>query len=200
MNDEVNTSSTTCVMVYCFQKLREYLLGTSRIARLDAKREHIRQTLIDSAMSLSSSSTNTSNASPSLAPSTILESRSVIRELSQLQASTGGNLLQPPASKPPRRKRIGRLQTNGQPKLFGGSLEEYLEATNQDIPLIIKSCIRVINLYGKWCIKVPLLPMCATLTSLDRMFLYSSPFGVLSNDEYLNLSIRRDFGCEYVNN
>ena len=38
---------------------------------------------------------------------------------------------------------------SGQPKLFGGSLEEYLEATNQDIPLIMKSCFRVINLYGK---------------------------------------------------
>jgi hypothetical protein len=38
---------------------------------------------------------------------------------------------------------------NGQPKLFGGSLEEYLDATNQEIPLVIKSCIRVINLYGK---------------------------------------------------
>lgn len=37
---------------------------------------------------------------------------------------------------------------NGQPKLFGGSLEEYLESTNQEIPLIMKSCIRVINLYG----------------------------------------------------
>lgn len=37
---------------------------------------------------------------------------------------------------------------SGQPKLFGGSLEEYLEATNQEIPLIIKSCVRVINLYG----------------------------------------------------
>ncbi|XP_017781672.1 PREDICTED: SLIT-ROBO Rho GTPase-activating protein 1-like isoform X2 [Nicrophorus vespilloides] len=52
------------------------------------------------------------------------------------------------AAKTPRRKRIGRYQMNGQPKLFGGSLEEYLEATNQEIPLIIKSCIRVINLYG----------------------------------------------------
>lgn len=28
------------------QKFREYLLGTSRIARLDSKHEHIRQTLI----------------------------------------------------------------------------------------------------------------------------------------------------------
>ncbi|CAL1285229.1 unnamed protein product [Larinioides sclopetarius] len=47
-----------------------------------------------------------------------------------------------------RKKRIGRTPMVGQPKLFGGSLEEYLEATNQEIPLIIRSCIRVINLYG----------------------------------------------------
>ncbi|XP_035212745.1 SLIT-ROBO Rho GTPase-activating protein 1-like isoform X2 [Stegodyphus dumicola] len=47
-----------------------------------------------------------------------------------------------------RKKRIGRTPLVGQPKLFGGSLEEYLEATNQEIPLIIRSCIRVINLYG----------------------------------------------------
>ena len=48
------------------------------------------------------------------------------------------------------RRRIGRTprQHGGQPKLFGGSLEEYLEETNQDIPTIIKSCVRLINLYG----------------------------------------------------
>lgn len=39
---------------------------------------------------------------------------------------------------------------SGQPKLFGGSIEEYQEATNQEIPLIMRSCIRVINLYGKF--------------------------------------------------
>uniref|UniRef100_A0A6A7FXW2 SLIT-ROBO Rho GTPase-activating protein 1-like n=3 Tax=Hirondellea gigas TaxID=1518452 RepID=A0A6A7FXW2_9CRUS len=48
----------------------------------------------------------------------------------------------------PRRRRIGRTPLMGQPKLFGGSLEEYLEATHQDIPLILRSCVRVINLYG----------------------------------------------------
>ncbi len=48
----------------------------------------------------------------------------------------------------PRRRRIGRTPLIGQPKLFGGSLEEYLEATNEEIPLVMKSCIRVINLYG----------------------------------------------------
>ncbi|XP_076750089.1 SLIT-ROBO Rho GTPase-activating protein 1 isoform X2 [Xylocopa sonorina] len=93
-------------------KFREYLLGTSRIARLDAKQEYIRQSLLDG-----------STASPNPSISTT----------KQKQA---------------RRKRIGRLQMNGQPKLFGGSLEEYLESTNQEIPLIMKSCIRVINLYG----------------------------------------------------
>lgn len=49
----------------------------------------------------------------------------------------------------PKRKRIGRMNPSGQPKLFGGSLEEYLEATAEEIPLIMRSCIRVINLYGK---------------------------------------------------
>lgn len=52
-------------------------------------------------------------------------------------------------SQVPKRKRIGRMNMTGQPKLFGGSLEEYLEATGEEIPLIMRSCIRVINLYGK---------------------------------------------------
>ena len=48
-----------------------------------------------------------------------------------------------------RRRRIGKTpKLQGQPKLFGGSLEEYLEDSNQDIPTILKSCVRVINLYG----------------------------------------------------
>ena len=45
------------------------------------------------------------------------------------------------------RRRIGRTMA-GQPKLFGGSLEEYLESTKEDIPLVVKSCVRMINLYG----------------------------------------------------
>jgi hypothetical protein len=100
------------------QKFREYVLGSSRIARLDAKHEHIRHTLLEAA-----------GDSPT--------------SLKGLQQRHAGQ-----TTKPPRRKRIGRLQMNGQPKLFGGSLEEYLETTNHEIPLIMKSCIRVINLYG----------------------------------------------------
>lgn len=40
------------------------------------------------------------------------------------------------------------MNMSGQPKLFGGSLEEYLEVTQEEIPLIMRSCIRVINLFG----------------------------------------------------
>ncbi|XP_029634547.1 SLIT-ROBO Rho GTPase-activating protein 3 isoform X3 [Octopus sinensis] len=48
----------------------------------------------------------------------------------------------------PRKRRIGRTPPVGQPKLFGGSLEEYIDNTGEEIPLIIRSCIRVINLHG----------------------------------------------------
>lgn len=66
----------------------------------------------------------------------------------------------PPSEEPPRppsqarKKRIGRQALRyhhgpgAQPRLFEGSLEEYLEATNQEVPLVIRSCVRVINLYG----------------------------------------------------
>ena len=47
-----------------------------------------------------------------------------------------------------KKRRIGRTPVVGQPKLFGGNLEEYIEATGQEIPLVIQSCIRIINLYG----------------------------------------------------
>ena len=46
------------------------------------------------------------------------------------------------------KKRIGRAPNIGQPKLFGGRLDEYLEATGQEIPLVVTSCVKVVNLYG----------------------------------------------------
>lgn len=92
------------------QKIREYILATSRIARLDSKAEFLRNALTkDSAL--------------------------------KTDTLTKSNV--------PKRKRIGRMNKSGRPKLFGGSLEEYLEATGEEIPLILRSCIRVINLYGE---------------------------------------------------
>lgn len=94
---------------FYLNKIREYILCTSRIARLDSKAEFLRNALVkDSALH----SNNLAKANA------------------------------------PKRKRIGRMNVSGRPKLFGGSLEEYIEATSEDIPLILRSCIRVINLYG----------------------------------------------------
>ena len=93
-------------------KFREYILNSNRIARLQAKYDHIRKCLGEQ------------NSSASGATAT---------------------LPRPIANS---RRRIGRTMLAGQPKLFGGSLEEYLELTQQDIPLVVKSCIRLINLYG----------------------------------------------------
>lgn len=140
-------------------------MRTSRIVRLDAKQQHINETLT-----------------------------SICCKRPQNGGGGNGELLTPakqtpqrPLHKPiVRRKRIGRLQMNGQPKLFGGSLEEYLDATNQEIPLIIKSCIRVINLYGKrrlrdvrsvrycgwFCVCVKAIGFCSGL-SLKRRLLTS---------------------------
>jgi SLIT-ROBO Rho GTPase activating protein len=42
------------------------------------------------------------------------------------------------------------MNISGRPKLFGGSLEEYLETTGEEIPLVLRSCIRVINLFGEF--------------------------------------------------
>ncbi|EAT45405.1 AAEL003292-PA, partial [Aedes aegypti] len=90
-------------------KIREYILATSRIARLDSKAEFLRSALTkDSAI--------------------------------KTDTLTKSNV--------PKRKRIGRMNKSGRPKLFGGSLEEYLEVTSEEIPLILRSCIRVINLFG----------------------------------------------------
>uniref|UniRef100_A0A0A9YLU2 SLIT-ROBO Rho GTPase-activating protein 1 n=1 Tax=Lygus hesperus TaxID=30085 RepID=A0A0A9YLU2_LYGHE len=93
-------------------KLKDFLLGTSRIARLNVKHDYMRN------------------------------------KLAELSANPPAVMASLTGVKPPRRKCIGRLNTTTQPKLFGGSLEEYIESTNQEIPLIIKSCIRIINLYG----------------------------------------------------
>lgn len=45
-------------------------------------------------------------------------------------------------------KQIGRAPILGRPRLFGGKLLDYIEVTEQAIPLIISSCVSVINRLG----------------------------------------------------
>lgn len=56
----------------------------------------------------------------------------------------------PPSVPPkPRKKRIGASANNiRRPKLFGGSLEEYVEATGEEIPLVVSSTIRMLTLFA----------------------------------------------------
>lgn len=106
---------------FYLNKFSEYIMTNNLIARLQAKSDLIRRGLgIEG------------------------------EDISVLPGGASPNIAIRPHNLPQRlrKKRIGRTPLVGQPKLFGGSLEEYLEATNQEIPLIIRSCIRVINLYG----------------------------------------------------
>jgi hypothetical protein len=52
-----------------------------------------------------------------------------------------------PPSLPPKPKKISKNSAD-YPKLFGGTIEEYVEKTGQPIPQIILSCVRLVNLYG----------------------------------------------------
>ena len=46
------------------------------------------------------------------------------------------------------KKKIGKSPIIGQPRLFGGKLTEYINATKQEIPQIVTSCIKAINRLG----------------------------------------------------
>ncbi len=45
-------------------------------------------------------------------------------------------------------KQIGRAPILGRPRLFGGKLLDYIQVTQQHIPLIISSCVSAINRLG----------------------------------------------------
>jgi len=89
------------------EKFRDYILGSNKISRLQARHNNLRLNLA-------------------------AENETLPRQV----VST--------------RRRIGRSAVSGGslPKLFGGSLEDYLEAVKQDIPTVVRSCVRVINLHG----------------------------------------------------
>ncbi|CAF4923428.1 unnamed protein product, partial [Rotaria socialis] len=50
--------------------------------------------------------------------------------------------------RPIKPKQIGRAPILGRPRLFGGKLLDYIQVTQQPIPLIISSCVSAINRLG----------------------------------------------------
>lgn len=50
--------------------------------------------------------------------------------------------------RPIKPKQIGRAPILGRPRLFGGKILDYIQVTQQEIPLIISSCVSAINRLG----------------------------------------------------
>ncbi|XP_037947591.1 SLIT-ROBO Rho GTPase-activating protein 1-like isoform X2 [Teleopsis dalmanni] len=110
-NEVRNNENKQEIEDFYLAKIHEYLKGTSRIARLNAKADFLKK--------CTDLCTDDS-----------------------FRSTTCRDLL---VSK---RKRIGHVNKFKQTKLFGESLEDYLESSGEDVPLIVRSCVRVINLYG----------------------------------------------------
>ncbi|XP_022654292.1 SLIT-ROBO Rho GTPase-activating protein 1-like isoform X4 [Varroa destructor] len=104
---------------FYLDKFREYSMQCSVISRLQARADCMEQ-----ALSRSGPGTTAGNVERTKNNSAVF------------------------ATKRTRRKRIGRQAVTGEPRLFGGSVEEYVDATGHEIPLVVRSCVRVINLFG----------------------------------------------------
>ncbi|XP_053377967.1 SLIT-ROBO Rho GTPase-activating protein 1-like isoform X3 [Mercenaria mercenaria] len=116
---------------YYLNKFRSYTLSSNRIARLQAKYSAIQKALGEDASS------------------TGIRIRKGSQQLVLSELCSRLRLHRPPSLPPkPKKRRIGRNPNIGPAKLFGGNLEEYIEASGLEIPTVMKSCIRVLNLYG----------------------------------------------------
>jgi len=76
-----------------------------------------------------------------------LQARHDIMQKALGAAATGPedkNLLR----RPVKAKQIGRAPILGRPRLFGGKLLDYIQVTQQEIPLVISSCVGSINRLG----------------------------------------------------
>ncbi|CAH1265535.1 SRGAP1 [Branchiostoma lanceolatum] len=104
---------------YYLEKFREYTLGSSVVTRLQAKYDLIQKALGEGERSAALSVDPDSPTRPPMLP-----------------------------PKPRKISKPGRPGSSCKAKLFGGSILEYIQASGHEIPLVIRSCIRVINLLG----------------------------------------------------
>lgn len=122
---------------YYVEKVRQYTISSNLIARLEA-----RHRMMHKALGGNASANNNTTAT--------LDSDKSFDKLSGLTAGMSGsqNAHQLSTMGSEKKKKIGKSPIIGQPRLFGGKLIEYLNATKQDIPQIITSCIKAINRLG----------------------------------------------------
>uniref|UniRef100_A0A183DN45 Rho-GAP domain-containing protein n=1 Tax=Gongylonema pulchrum TaxID=637853 RepID=A0A183DN45_9BILA len=116
-------------------KFSHYMLNSNLIERLEARANGI-------ASALNGYSANNQDGSSGSA---------VLPSLCSFNRTDGEESENCCAVRSRPKKRIGSgmlCDTVRRPKLFGGSLEEYVEATNEAIPLIITSTIRVLSQFA----------------------------------------------------
>lgn len=115
-----NKKRRTEMEVYYFQKLQELLMSNNLLTRVQARYGLLKKALGETGELPKGGTVRLTGNSrpPSLPP------------------------------KPIKARVVGKMPLVGQPKVFGCSLEEYIQVTGEDIPLVVRSCIRAINLYG----------------------------------------------------
>ncbi|EGT37704.1 CBN-SRGP-1 protein [Caenorhabditis brenneri] len=120
---------------YYLKKFEHFLLNGNLMERLEARSASIGEALAKHGISLKSASIG-----------------SVSDRNGSFAVENGGshNLLEERRSKA---KRIGGIVTKSpddrpRPKLFGGSLDEYVEATGEEIPLLVQSAIAYLSRYS----------------------------------------------------
>lgn len=109
---------------YYVEKVRQYTTSSNLIARLEARHCMMQKALLGCVVNSSNSANNQSSSNTD-------------------KSFEGGLDMEQKA-----KKKIGKSPIIGQPRLFGGKLVEYLNATKQDIPSVITSCIKAINRLG----------------------------------------------------
>ncbi|TMS38851.1 hypothetical protein L596_005486 [Steinernema carpocapsae] len=125
-------------------KFSHYLLNGNLIHRLEARANGIRSALGQGSscgMSLASFDTSVGQSSQYDKDNGVLDGTVESALAHQVSIRT-------------KKKRIGDAAVRcrdiayKRPRLFGGSLEEYVEKTGEQIPLVVLSCIRVISQYA----------------------------------------------------
>jgi len=135
LNLSINTKEKRIeIEDYYVEKVRQYTTSSNLIARLESRHLMMQKALCGCVNSdklidkVSKENTNTTNNNTSF----------------NNTSTTNPNDL----SSQKLKKKIGKSPIIGQPRLFGGKLIEYINATKQEIPPIVTSCVKAINRLG----------------------------------------------------
>jgi SLIT-ROBO Rho GTPase activating protein len=119
-NSQLNKEKRVEIEDYYVEKVRQYTISSNLIARLESRHKMMQKAL--------NGSVNSSLSNNEIDNKTLeMNNNSFAQKM---------------------KKKIGKSPIIGQPRLFGGKLIEYMNATKQDIPQIVTSCIKAINRLG----------------------------------------------------